>query len=209
MNNFMYVVLCDDHPVFREGLQIVLQQFFPDARLKGLSSLAECSALFDQENAAFPDLVLLDLSLGDGDARSLLPMLCKKRSINVVIVSASEELGIVDKVLAEGARGFISKSASPTEIKEALEVVLSGKIYVPPQRTNVLVEKKQNFFLGVLTPRQHEIAELISKGLTNREICRVLKISENTVKAHLRAVFRTLDVTNRTEAAIVWVREVG
>jgi DNA-binding NarL/FixJ family response regulator len=125
----------------------------------------------------------------------------------VVIVSASEEVADIRSVLAAGAAGFVPKSSPSSILLAALRMVLSGGIYVPPV---VLAEQdalaqpdrardRRDRAYG-LTPRQLEVLRLMGKGLTNKDICRVLDLAEGPVKAHVAAVLEILQVSNRTEA---------
>lgn len=190
---------------------------YPGSELELLTSLGALRERLRQERDI--DLVLLDYSLGDGDAESVLPELaplpCK-----VVVVSALEDPAVILRVMAAGAVGFVPKSAALETMKEALAQVIAGEVFVPElvprdeERTSAKASAPSPATQGgrlaiKLTTRQCEVADLVASGFTNREIREELKISENTVKTHLRAVFVALEVSNRTEAAVEWLRIRG
>jgi DNA-binding NarL/FixJ family response regulator len=202
----MKVVICDDHALFRDGLRLVLADLDDSPELVDFATVDQ---LFDHLSADDEiDLVLLDLNLPGSDGMATLRALrASHPTVPVVIVSASEEVADIRSVLAAGAAGFVPKSSPSSILLAALRMVLSGGIYVPPV---VLAEQdalaqpdrardRRDRAYG-LTPRQLEVLRLMGKGLTNKDICRVLDLAEGTVKAHVAAVLEILQVSNRTEA---------
>jgi DNA-binding NarL/FixJ family response regulator len=200
----MKILVCDDHALFREGLELVLGQLDPDAELESVGD-AE-TAIAHVARGDGPDLVLLDLHLPGMDGFAALEALRRDRpDVPVVVLSGSESPAHARAALARGASGFIPKTTRGAVLISALRLVLSGGIYVPPLIMDGLaaVEKA-----AALTERQLEVLRLLARGLTNREIADVLRIAEGTVKSHVKHVYETLDVTNRTEAAMR-MRELG
>ncbi len=210
----MKILICEDHAIFRQGLQLTLADLGADVVEAATSD--EALALIQADEKI--DLVLLDLQMPGTDGWTALRKLRSDyASIPVVIVSASEEPAQIRRALSDGASGFIPKSSSAELLKGALQVVLSGGVYVPPQalpdapqetedRTPRSEGRRER--ASGLTPRQVEVLSLMARGLTNKEIGGVLKIAEGTVRAHLNSIFETLDVSNRTEAALV-MRDLG
>jgi DNA-binding NarL/FixJ family response regulator len=117
----------------------------------------------------------------------------------VAVVSASEDAGAMRGALDAGAAGFIPKSSSRDVLVRALELILAGGVYVPSE---ALAAAAQPDF--ALSERQREVLELMTRGLTNRDIARVLGISAATVKVHVAAILDGLGASNRTEAVMVW-----
>ena len=167
--------------------------------------------------AEHPDvsLILLDLSLPDRDGFSVLAELRERfPAIAVVVVSAVHDPGNVRKALDLGALGYIPKSAQGDVILGALRLVLSGGIYVPPEiliRSGASPMAIENYQYGGmsdssdymgLTDRQLEVLGLMMQGKSNKTICRILELAEPTVKNHVTAILKTLNVTNRTEAVV-------
>jgi DNA-binding NarL/FixJ family response regulator len=206
----MKLLLCDDHAVFRAGLRGTLDS--GDIEFIEATTAEECMALLEREDDV--DAVLLDLSMpGSEPWEHLARLRAEHPSIPVIVVSGSEDAATVRTALDRGAAGFIPKS-SPTPIyRAALDLVLQGGVYLPPQ---VLVaptgradgdssdvrRHRRRDGASQLTGRQNDVAELLVKGLTNAEIAAVLGIAEGTVKTHMSAIFDALEVTNRTEAVL-------
>ncbi|MBW2242381.1 MAG: response regulator transcription factor [Deltaproteobacteria bacterium] len=203
----MRILICDDHALFREGLRHVLVELGEKPEILEASGSEEALALAE----ANPDLamVLLDLHMpGTGGLETLTLLGERFPTLPVVMVSASEASEEIRETLDAGASGFIPKSSSGALLRSAVQLVLSGGVYVPlvalepsqpaeekPAGSRGLVTR-----YGKLTPRQLEVLRLLAKGLTNREICSVLGIAEGTVKAHIAGLLDALDVSNRTEA---------
>ena len=211
----MHVVICDDHPTFRSGLGLVVASLFQESEVSEVASLGALQELLGQLVEPV-ELILLDLALGDGDSLGLIKSLTPRAAKGIVVISASTERAKILEALEEGARGFIPKTTPLDVLTQALRLVLAGGVYIPhqalrdaePEPAAPPAPSTPNPE-EVLTPRQREIAELVSRGLTNQDICGVLGISENTVKAHLKALFRALSVTNRTEVAMIWLQRGG
>jgi DNA-binding NarL/FixJ family response regulator len=200
----MKILVCDDHALFREGLALVLGQLDPAAELESVGDAETALARVAQGEK--PDLVLLDLQLPGMDGFAALAALRRDHpDVPVVVLSASENPARARAALERGASGFIPKSSRGAVLLSALRLVLSGGIYVPQLVLNGAAAAER---AAALTDRQLEVLRLLARGLTNREIADVLKISEGTVKSHAKRLFEALDVTNRTEAAMR-MRELG
>ena len=198
-------LLCEDHPLFREGLRTVLCDLDAEAELLEAEDAETALALLPEHRDL--DLVLLDLGLpGRPGLEALRELRSRYPEVPVAIVSASEEPGIVRRALAEGACGFLPKSSPPALLRQAVELILAGGEYVPAA---VLDEEaapapdpaRRKEQLAQLTDRQREVLGLLVRGLSNREIAGVLSIAEGTVKNHVAAILERLDLSNRTEAA--------
>jgi DNA-binding NarL/FixJ family response regulator len=208
------ILVCDDHAIFRAGLRAVLGELSADADLLEASDVPKAFALLKEH----PDteLVLLDLHMPGTDGRTGLRQLRSAQpALPVVIVSASDDPAEMRRVLDDGASGFIPKAANSSELLAALRLVLAGGVYVPraalaaPAAASGSARRdRRQQRADSLSARQVEVLSLMARGLTNREICDVLGIAEGTVKAHIAAIFETLEVTNRTEAAVA-ARELG
>lgn len=205
----MKILICDDHPLFREGLELVLSRLDANARL---SSVADAEAALARV-AADPDLdlVLLDIALPGLSGLDALERLRRSHpAVPVVILSASESPDDARAALERGASGFIPKSSRGAVLLGAVRLVLDGGVYVPP----LLLDAKpaplraRDDARRALTPRQLAVLRLIARGLTNAEIAHALGISGATVKNHLERIYDALDASNRTEAAMR-LRELG
>lgn len=204
----MLILVVDDHPLYRDALGRLLPQIFAGA---SVVQAADWSGAREHLTSEPPfDLVLLDLDMPDAHGRQALAALRQDfPALKVVVVSASEDAVDVQRCLADGARGFIPKSARTDVLAAALRLVNEGGTYLPPlllaapSRPTAAANP-----LPPLTAREREILELVCVGLSNKAIAKALQIAEPTVRAHLSSVFRALQVINRTQAARV-AREHG
>ncbi len=193
----MKLLSCDDHSLFREGLRQVLLDLPASYELLEARSAAETRRALESNPEI--GLVLLDLELPDARGIDLLTELRERFPlVGVAVVSASERPADVSACMELGAVGYIPKSSDRGQMLEALQVVLAGGAWVPPELLSALRRQP----LPGLTPRQRDVARLLAKGLTNREIGGVLGIGSGTVKTHVAAILRELAVSNRTEAVL-------
>ena len=215
----MKFLVVDDHELIREAMRGALKQLDGDAAILEAADSRQAMPLIE-ENADL-DLILLDLNLPDRDGFSVLVELRKTYpAISVVVMSAQQDHDSVVKALNLGAVGFIPKSATRKVILGALQLVMSGDTYIPRQalpseqpssmptpaptsraEPEVVGDKVSLADLG-LTERQIDVLALIMQGKSNKAICRVLDLSEPTVKSHVSAILRALKVSNRTEIVV-------
>jgi DNA-binding NarL/FixJ family response regulator len=209
----MKILICDDHALFREGVAHALRELDPAAKLLEAADGAEALRLAQQH--ADLDLVLLDLQMPGTDGWTGLGRLqdaCP--TLPVVILSASEDPADARRAIDAGAAGFVPKSTRGPVLRAALQLVLSGGVYLPPHvltpanTAHSPAAAVRHTRAEGLTERQLEVLRLMSRGLTNTEIGGVLGVALGTIKAHVAAIFEALDVSNRTEAALV-MRELG
>jgi DNA-binding NarL/FixJ family response regulator len=209
------ILVVDDHVLIREALRGVLKEVKGNATVLEASSCSQAMQVI----AAHPnlDLILLDLNLPDRDGFSVLTELGERYpAISVVVLSAQQDRGSVVRALDLGALGFIPKSGQREVMLSALQLVFAGGIYIPPE---ILVREEPSAQqrdekppvanrptvspadLG-LTERQVDVLSLMMQGKSNKAICRVLNLAEPTVKNHVTAILKALEVSNRTEAVI-------
>lgn len=192
----MRILLVDDHTLFRRGMRMMLTELMPEAQLYEADS---CDALAQFDGEAF-DAVLLDLNMpGAGGLQALELTKAYFPASTVMVVSGEEQPGVIRSVIERGATGFLPKTANPETMMGALRIVLAGGVYLPAQAINF----GNAVSINRLTERQRAVLRLALKGVPNKLIGRELGLSEGTVKSHLSAAFRLLDVRNRTEALYV------
>ena len=147
------------------------------------------------------ELVLLDLNLPGRDGLSLLGDFARHApDLPVVMLSGTEDPVLMRAALDGGAAGFIPKSSLSHVIIPALKLVLAGGVYVPPEMLPVRALEAPRPAAPDLTPRRRQVLDLIAAGRSNKEIAAALQLSEPTVKSHIVAVFRALQVHTRTQA---------
>lgn len=214
----MKILVIDDHVLIRQAMQGVLKKLKRDAVVLNAPNCKQAMQIV----ASDPDisLILLDLTLPDRDGFSVLAELRELHpKISVVVLSAVQDPTNVMKALDLGAVGFIPKSAQADVILNALRLVISGGIYVPPEilaRAELSAPPAQPdgsrsqvgpAHIG-LTERQLAVLALVMQGKNNKTICRILNLAEPTVKNHVTAILKALKVSNRTEA-VVAVNQMG
>ena len=193
----MKILLADDHTLFREGMRHVLVQLADEAEIVEAGNCAQ--TLQAVEDNVDISLVLLDLHMPGRDGFAALDTLSRRYSaLPIVVLSGSENHADMRRALDNGAMGFIPKSATAPVMLSALRLVLAGGVYVPPA---LLQPGANNVSAQALTPRQIEVLTRVIEGKPNKIIAAELDLAAATVKAHVTAVFKALDVTNRTQAA--------
>ncbi|EGR2797664.1 response regulator transcription factor [Vibrio navarrensis] len=203
MDSTYTIIIADDHPLFRNALFQSVHMAVSGANLLEADSLEALLNLLAREEE--PDLVLLDLKMPGANGMSgLIQLRAEYPDLPIVVVSASEEPSVVTQVKSHGAFGFIPKSSDMRTLIAALNQVLNGDPYFPEgliinnAACNDLAEK-----IAALTPQQYKVLGMLSDGLLNKQIAYELNVSEATIKAHMTAIFRKLDVKNRTQAVIL------
>jgi DNA-binding NarL/FixJ family response regulator len=203
----MKVLLVDDHALIRDALRGVLSELTDDAMVLEASDCRQAMRLIEAHRDLH--LILLDLNLPDQDGFVVLADLRKRyATISVVVLSAFHDRERVLRALDLGALGFIPKSAPRDVMVNALRLVFSGGIYIPPEALAGAGTKEPVAARPVspadldVTERQMEVLALMMRGKSNKAISRLLDVAEPTVKHHVTAILKALKVTNRTEAVI-------
>lgn len=201
----MKILLADDHPLFREGVKPVLRKL--DAHLEIIEARDYPSTFEATHHAGDLDLALIDLCMpGMPGVEGVIRYRATFPNIPVVVVSASEQLDDIQKLLGVGALGYICKSSPSEVILGALRLVLAGGVYLPPSLLEPELEDAVAQGLSrntTLTQRQIQVLRQLADGKTNKQIATTLKVTEGTIKIHMAAIFRILKVNNRTEALLV------
>ncbi|MGE5514615.1 MAG: response regulator [Bacteroidota bacterium] len=204
----MKILIADDHELFRDGLRHVLDQLGGSLSIVEASDFAQAVAAVEREPDI--DIVLLDLNMpgmpwneGLQRLKEMLP-----EAVPVIVLSASDDRRHVLQAVNMGAAGFIPKTSSSRVMLSALKLVLSGGVYLPPalleqgnSQDGVGPLANENA-VSFLTPRQREVLALLGQGKSNKEIARVLQLAEGTVKLHVTAILKALNVNNRTRAVV-------
>jgi two-component system, NarL family, response regulator len=189
------VLIVDDHPLVRVGISTVVNQQ-PDMTIAAeADSGPRALDLFRQHQ---PDVVLMDLRLrGDSGAQVTAAIRAEFPGARVLVISNYDGDEDIHQALASGAMGYLFKSVVEDELVDAIREINSGRRYLPK---GVAARLSENRSGQHLTRREDEILHLLGRGLSNRELGQVLGVSEDTVKTHLKSLFRKLEVSDRAEA---------
>ncbi|KJK14436.1 response regulator transcription factor [Pseudomonas sp. BIGb0427] len=205
------ILIADDHPLFREAIHNVISDGFPGSEVMETADLDSALAITGDHDDL--DLILLDLNMpGMHGLGGLINLRNEAPTIPVVIVSAEQDKQVVLQAITYGAVGFITKSSPRSQMTEAIEQILNGNVYLPPDiiRTQKSSSRRnqgdhQGFapeLLQALTRKQLLVLERMTKGESNKQIAYNLDIAETTVKAHVSAILRKLNVHNRVQAIL-------
>lgn len=201
------IMLIDDHAVVRLGISSILEK---NSTYMVCCEAGSISEMFEKLEIEKPDLILLDYMLPDGDGATACHLIKKKYpEIKVLVVSALADSGTIKSAVMAGADGYLVKNIDRKSIMDTVEKVLSGKpVFEESALLGLLdavkLETDATMQVEALTETEEKILDLLSKGMTNKEISAQLFIAEKTVRNYLSRVMRKINVGNRTEAALYW-----
>jgi two-component system, NarL family, nitrate/nitrite response regulator NarL len=203
------IAVIDDHPLYRTGTIQVLTQT-DGFEVVGEGATAADALKIAQERA--PDVILLDLHLPGGGIVAIANIGRDCPNVRTIVLTVSEDAQDVASALGAGARGYILKGSSGSDVIETVPAIARGNSYVAPNlAARILVNKAQIEAVvhdnpHDFTSREEEIFALVSQGLSNKEIARRLSCTERTVKHHMTNIMQKLNVRNRVQAALKFGR---
>jgi len=204
------IIIADDHMMIREGLKQLLEL---DGTMKVIAEAndgEECLNLLNKK--IHPDILLLDINMPKKNGIEVLEYIKQNKiPVKVLILTVHNEVEYLLKAVDIGIDGYLLKDSSYDELKEAIDVVISGNTYIQPSLLPTLNESMEDYALDkekieCLTKRELDVLRLISEGCSNKKISDELTISERTVKNHISHIFRKIDVEDRTQAAVFAIR---
>ena len=211
----MKFLIADDHELFLQGLEFILRKQYPEAQIVLTNSY---TGIFDilQKQRDF-DLIITDLAMPGAnwiEAISRIHSICS--DVPIIIISAVFDQEILQKTYDIGVSGYVSKAFPNNIILSAINLVMAGGMYIPPELLNINLKNRQlpihdliedlndspKSVRGnkILTPRQFDVLKCLAEGLSNKQIAYRLGLSEGTVKIHITLLMRALDVGNRMQA---------
>lgn len=204
------IIIADDHMMIREGLKQLLEL---DGTMKVIAEAndgEECLNLLNKR--IHPDILLLDINMPKKNGIEVLEYIKQNKiPVKVLILTVHNEVEYLLKAVDIGIDGYLLKDSSYDELKEAIDVVISGNTYIQPSLLPALNESMEDYALDkekieCLTKRELDVLRLISEGCSNKKISDELSISERTVKNHISHIFRKINVEDRTQAAVFAIR---
>jgi DNA-binding NarL/FixJ family response regulator len=200
------ILVVDDHALIREGLRQVLKGL--DSEVEVLEA-GSCTRAFELALMHVDlDLVLLDYHLPDMNGLQALDVFARKvPELPIIVLSGSVNPKIMQQVMNKGAAAFLTKSGMGDELLSVTRLVLAGEIYVPPElmalsASALMDEPAADPLSPQFTPRQEEVLYLLLDGYTNKEISKMLSLSDETVKNHISGILRGFGVQTRTQAVL-------
>lgn len=205
------VVLADDEAMIRAGVRTILTS---DAGIEVVAEAGDGRAAIDAARRHRPDVVLLDIRMPGLDGLSAAAELRKTMpDMAVVVLTTFDEDAYVAEALEHGVSGFLLKASDPRELLIGVRAVAEGAAYLSPRIARRVITQVRGKALSrsavarrrlaQLTPRERDVLASLGTGLSNADIGRALLLSEGTVKAHVSAILRRLDLDNRVQAAIL------
>lgn len=203
------VMLADDHALMREGIKHLLEF---DGSIEVIEEASDGVSCLEKLENVKPDILLLDINMPDMNGIEVLEKLKKNNNpIKVLMLTVHSEVEYLIKAVDIGANGYILKDSGSLELKQAINVIMDGESYIQPSLLPALnsrlinrdIDKEK---LESLTKREIEILTQVTGGMFNKEIANNLNISERTVKNHISNIFKKIDVSDRTQAAVFAIK---
>ncbi len=206
MTSTPIIIIADDHPLFRSALSQAVNASLNSSHIETAHDIASLQQAAEQHPLA--NLILLDLHMpGAHGFSGLIHLSAHHPEIPVIVVSAHSSNDIIRRAMDHGASGYLPKSSSMQDIKEAINQVLAGHLWLPSDYDPNIAGSSEDELnianiLSTLTPQQFRVATMLAQGLLNKQIAYELTVTEATVKAHVTEIFRKLGVHSRTQAVL-------
>ncbi|WP_237360747.1 response regulator [Vibrio marisflavi] len=202
------VMLVDDHPLMRKGLNQLLED---EERFRVLADVSSGFEAVAKAKELEPELIVLDLNMkGMSGLDTLKALRADDSDAIIVVLTVSDSPSDIEAVLAAGADGYLLKDTEPEVLIEGLTKVLSGdKVYSAEVQDYLVGKTGIKTIFDRLTQRETQILQHVAKGYRNKQIAELLFISEATVKVHMKSLLKKLDVPSRTAATVLYLEQYG
>lgn len=203
------VMIADDHSMIREGLKQLLEL---EGDFEVIEEACDGEECLEKLKVTFPDILLLDINMPKMNGLDVLRKLNeKKKKVKVLVLTVHNEVEYLIKAVDIGINGYLLKDSESAELKKAIISIVNGEDYIQPSLIPVLNAKMidrdtDSAKIDNLTRRELDVLKLLAVGMYNKEVAEKLKISERTVKNHVSNIFKKIEVTDRTQAAVFAIR---
>lgn len=203
------IMIADDHSIIREGLKNLLEL---DGDIQVIAEAVDGKDCLEKLDIVKPDVLLLDINMPRMNGLDVLINLKERRiKVKVLVLTVHNEIEYLMKAVDIGINGYVLKDSESAELKKAIFTIVDGETYIQPSLIPALnakrIEKNEDQKkIENLTKRELEVLKLLAVGMYNKEIAEKLNISERTVKNHVSNIFKKLEVTDRTQAAVFAIR---
>lgn len=200
------VLLVDDHSLFRSGVKALLQT---DGSIDVVGEGGNAFEGIELARSLKPDVVLMDISMpGLKGTKAIPALLDAAPSVNLLMLTVSENENDLFDAIKAGAKGFILKSIEPEDLIRSIKKAATGEAVMSGSLTGKIMEEFRNLVIQkeeckeILTPREKEVLLLVAEGMTNKDVAVELSLSESTVKIHIQHVLKKLNLKGRVQAAV-------
>jgi len=203
------IMITDDHSMIREGLKSLLEL---DDDIRVIAEAVDGRDCLDKLDVYKPDVLLLDINMPNMNGLDVLKELkARKSKVKVLVLTVHNETEYLMKAVDIGINGYVLKDSESAELKKAIRAIMDGETYIQPSLIPALNAKRlerneDEEKIDSLTRRELEVLKLLAIGMYNKEVAEKLEISERTVKNHVSNIFKKLEVTDRTQAAVFAIR---
>lgn len=203
------VMLADDHVMMREGIKQLLEF---DGSIQIVDEASDGEECLEKLQISKPQVLLLDINMPKMDGMGVLSAVKKMGlDVKILILTVHNEIEYLLKAVDVGVDGYILKDSESAELKRAIQLVLNGEVYIPPKlipafNNRLIARDVDKDKIALLTSRELEVLAQVANGMFNKEIAIQLNISERTVKNHIANIFKKIDVSDRTQAAVFAIK---
>lgn len=202
-------MLADDHVLIREGIRQLLEF---DGTIEVIEEVNDGDECLEKLSNVMPDLLLLDINMPNKNGVEVLAEIRKRNlPIKVLMLTVHNEIDYLIKAVDMGVDGYIVKDSGSSELKKAINSIMSGENYIQPNlipalNKRLVARDSDKDKIDLLTSREMEVLIQVANGMFNKEIANALGISERTVKNHVSNIFKKIDVNDRTQAAVFAIK---
>ena len=203
------IMIADDHSLIREGLKNLLEL---EGDIEVVAEAEDGMQCLDKLEYITPDVLLLDINMPEKNGLEVLRVLKDRKSkVKVLVLTVHNETEYLMKAVDIGIDGYVLKDSESSELKKAIFAIVDGETYIQPSlipalNSKMIEKDKDGAKIDLLTRRELEVLKLLAVGMYNKEVAEKLDISERTVKNHVSNIFKKIEVTDRTQAAVFAIR---